>query len=376
MIPVANPLARLLALALVVSLLALAGCADDEGATTRLIVHFSPDVADAGFDVAVRSDLDSRPTLARYETDRIPHPDGYTAHDQLEDWVAQSGGGSYAATAFNSSFGAGYFLTAINGEVADGSTAFWSLSVNGQESLVGMSEAVLHDGDTVTWTYTTIGGTSSSGSGTGSSSASTIRLEPVPPTQADKATLKGTVDAAASLTVMARRNDAVHFQESVAADGAWSLDVPLEFGHNVIDVFDADGGFANLTVVRLAPMTMEILYTAAVPPHGNSNDEVWFDIDGFASAPEYVGKPRPHPGFPNVHDAMVSWEAQTGNVVEYSYHESFDFGVDRINGAGSTLDSGEPPWWTLKVNGATADFGITLMPIAPGDTVTWELLLV
>ena len=39
---------------------------------------------------------------------------------------------------------------------------------------------------------------------------------------------------------------------------------------------------------------------------------------------------------------------------------------------GQPLTSSAPPYWCYKLNGATADLGISLQTMAPGDVVTWE----
>ena len=159
--------------------------------------------------------------------------------------------------------------------------------------------------------------------------------------------------------------------------GRWTITTQkLDYGQTPTKVRVEDGVHSvvvNVTLVRLASVTIDVVYTASVPPRASSSDTLWMDVDAFPSAPAYAGKPRPHPDFADVHDAMVWWETVTGNTVTYSYDEAFDFGVDKINGAGNALDAGEPPYWGYKVNGSTADKGITLMPIAPGDVITWEL---
>ena len=158
--------------------------------------------------------------------------------------------------------------------------------------------------------------------------------------------------------------------------GRWTLESgPLDFGRTAAvvrvqdDVHDVP---VDVTFVRLAPVTVEVLYTMAVPPHSASEHSIWVDVDAFASAPQYADKPRPHPGHANVHDALVTWSTQTGIAIEYSYDPSFDFGVVRIDGVGQPLSSEAPPYWCYKLNGETPDLGITLQPLTPGDVVTWE----
>jgi plastocyanin len=345
-------------------MLALAGCADPAGTLTRMEVHFDGHGAD--FSADVRSHLDDRPLSAQYERDGVPHPDAYTVHDQIEEWSRQTHK-TYATTSFpDSGFGAGYFLTGIDGVSADGSSAYWSLSVNGEPSTKGMSEVVVAEGDTVTWTYTTTGAQSSSG-------GSTIQLEPLAPTQEDKVMLKGTVDGPAALTVIASRSggDVIAFQQSVQAEGAWSLTVPLDPGHNDVEVFDADGGYGNLTVVRLVLATFEAVYTAS-PGHDASSDAVWYDPDALLSAPMYEGTDADRASQFTVHDFMVAWTLLTGTPIEYGGPGAFGFSVNRIDGIGQPLDSSLPPYWCYTINGQSADLGISLQPVTPGDIVTWE----
>ncbi len=340
---------------------ALAGCTA-EGATTHLEVLFAGKAAD--LDVAVSSDLASRPTADRYRADNIPHPDGYTVHDQLEDWTRQGGAG-YAATAFNGSFGAGYFLGAIAGVAADGMSAYWSLAINGAPADVGMSEAVLAAGDTVTWTYTPLEADGASGNLT---ATDLLRVDPVQPTQGGSVTVTGEV--ARDATVSVRNGPSVQAQK-----GAWSLDVPLAaYGQTRVTLV-ADDGKATQSVevalVRLASATFETVYTAD-PTHDDGSDLVWFDPSAHASLPLYDGKAAPRTDQYSVHDLMVDWTAQAGKPVEYGYSEAFGFSVSKIDGVGQPLDASLPPYWCYKVNGESADFGISLMTVQPGDVVTWE----
>jgi hypothetical protein len=355
----ADPLAACL---LVLASAALAGCASGtETATTHLEVRFAGRAADLAADVA--SDLESRPAADRYWADGIPHPDGYTAHDQLEDWARQGGAG-YSATAYNSSFGAGYFLTAIAGVAADGMAAYWSLSVNGAPAEVGMSEAILRDGDTVTWTYTPVAGNSSDPGTTDD----LLRVDPVEPTRGDSVTLTGEV--ARDATVSVRNGPSVE-----AAKGAWSLVVPLAAHGRTLVTLVADDGAAtqsvDLALVRLASATFETKYKAQ-PTHPDGSDAVWHDPSVHASLPMYDGKGAARTDQYSVHDLMVDWTAQTGRPVEYGYSESFGFSVSRIDGVGQPVDASLPPYWCYKVNGVSADFGISLQAVAPGDVVTWE----
>jgi hypothetical protein len=196
-----------------------------------------------------------------------------------------------------------------------------------------------------------------------------VTVDPPAPTQAETATLTGSVNQAARVSIDGGPGTDVEA-------GRWTLvSQPLDFGRTPAVVRVEDGVHsvtADVVLVRLAPMTVQVTYTMAVPAHPPSEHTLWMDLDAFSSAPLYEGKARPHPGFANVHDAMATWSAQTGTPVEYSYHESFDFGVNKIDGVGQPLDASAPPYWGYEVNGETADLGITLQPLAPGDVVSWE----
>jgi hypothetical protein len=357
--PAPRTLRTLLAACLVLlGAVALAGCTAGS-ATTHLEVHFAGKADDVSADV--RSDLSSRPTAERYKADRIPHPDGYSAHDQLEDWAKQEKG-AYTATAFNSSFGAGYFLDSISGVATDGASAYWALAINGLVSDVGMSEALLKDGDVVTWTYTAVA------SGGNTTATDLLTLDPVQPTQQDAVTLTGQV--ARDATVSIRNGPSVQ-----AAKGAWTLKVPLAAYGQTRATLVADDGKAtqavDLVLVRLASATFETKYTA-YPAHDDGSDTVWFDPSVRASLPMYDGKAAPRSDQYSVHDLMVDWTAQTGTAIEYGYSESFGFSVSKIDGVGQPVDASLPPYWCYKVDGQTADFGISLQPLLPGQTVTWE----
>jgi hypothetical protein len=340
--------------------LALAGCTAG-AAVTHVEVHFAGKADDLAADVA--SDLASRPTAERYKADRIPHPDGYTAHDQLEDWRRHDGP-AYAATAFNSSFGAGYFLDSIAGVAADGTTAYWALAVNGRAADLGMSDIVLHQGDTVDWTYTPVPAASSNGT----TATDLLTVEPAQPTQGDSVTLRGQVARDAAVSV--RNGPSVQ-----AKKGAWTLTVPLAaYGHTPVTLVADDGHAtqsADLVLVRLASATFETRYTA-YPAHDDGSDVVWYDPGVHASLPLYDGKAAPRTDQFSVHDLMVDWTAQTGEPIEYGYSESFGFSVSKIDGIGQPVDASLPPYWCYKVDGQTADFGISLQPLLPGQTVTWE----
>lgn len=345
---------------LVLLLASLAGCSGAGATTTRLEIRFAGQGTDVAADVS--SDLSSRPTQPLYDEARIRHADAYTAHDQLEDWSKKTGQ-PYTATPFNGSFGAGYFLTSIAGVTADGTTAYWSLSVNGESSAVGMSEARLKEGDTVTWTYTpTATGSAGNGSTLG------LVVNPVQPTQGDVLDLTGTVARDATLSLRGGPT-----LETKA--GNWTLRIPLADVGQTVATLTADDGTAtqsiDLVLVRLASATFEAKYTAS-PGHADSSDLVWYDPDTFASASLYEGTDTQHPTHFTVHDFMVTWTNQTGTPVEYGGPGSFGFSVNKIDGIGQPLSSSLPPYWCYKINGASADLGISLQAVQPGDVVTWE----
>ena len=284
--------ARFVPALLLLTMAALAGCAETDLAVTHVAVAFAGQAEDVTDEV--RADLSSRPTADRYAQDGIPHPDGFTAHDQLEAW-SRASGTPYEASSFNSSFGAGYFLTSIAGVTADGTTAYWALSINGQASDVGMSEAILAEGDSVTWTYTPVG---------------------------DVETLEAPEPAAA---------------------------VP----------------------VALSEATFNVVFTAE-PGHTATSHKVLFDPARLSSAPMYEGTETERATTYSVHDLMVDWTAQTGIAIEYSGPGAFGFGVEKIDGVGQPLSSSLPPYWCYTINGETADLGISLQTVAPGDVVEWE----
>ena len=232
--------------------------------------------------------------------------------------------------------------------------------------------ALLFAGCATSSTTTTSENHDEAGHGQASSSTAPVPLlltvAPLAATQNDTITVKGTVSRAAQVSIGT---------VSAQATSAWNLVVPVEFGHSNLTVVADDGqASARLTVVaiRLASATMEVVYTAAVPPHPSSMHTVWYDPDGFASKSMYADKPRPHPGYANVHDVMVSWTEQTGTLVEYGYDDAFDFGVNAIDGVGNPLTASAPPYWGYEVNGATADLGITLQAVTAGDVISWRFL--
>lgn len=196
-------------------------------------------------------------------------------------------------------------------------------------------------------------------------------------TQNESVTLTGTVDQPARLLVTSA-GDGVATELAgldVLQAGAWTLAVPVAGGRtNLTVTAEAGVGTAQATVlaVRLLSATLEVLYTSAVPPHPDVADLVWYDPDGYASAPSYEGTTMAHPPHANVHDLMVSWSIATGKDIVYSYFDGLGFSPDKIDGVGQPLTSAAPPYWCYEVNGQTADFGISLQELNEGDVVTWE----
>jgi hypothetical protein len=199
-----------------------------------------------------------------------------------------------------------------------------------------------------------------------------ITLAAPAPTHEATALLQGTVDRPADLTVQAMREKGpILFTTQVHANATWSLAVPVPVGHTRLEVSTTDGGFANVTAIRLAFATFEAKYTA-YPVHADSTDLVWFDPDTLASASMYVGKEAPRAAQYTVHDFMVDWTTQTGTPIDYGYSGSFGYSVSKIDGVGQPVDASAPPYWCYKLNGTTADLGISLEPMPTAATLTWE----
>lgn len=347
-----NAPSPLLVALLVSTALAIAGCTGNE--TTRLSIDFDGQAAAVSATVAFDG---TRHAAHLYRAAGIPERDFVTVHDQLEAW-SQTSGIPYEATSFNASFGTGFFLNAIAGITADGATAFWSLHVNGAESNLGMSDVQLRAGDRVAWKYTRLeADAGNADAGTGSLG---LAVEPPQPTRDTTIALNGTLAKAATLSVGAHR---------LAADaGPWTLDVPLDYGQTPVRIVADDGTTTeqrNLILVRLAPATVSAEFASAVPPRANIQDEVWLDIDAHLSAPDYEGRNQPHPPHANIHDVLVAW-AQAGRTLELSYHETFAFGVESIEGHGALSD------WCYTLNGQTAELGITGQAFTPGDVIAWS----
>ena len=338
-------------LAALLAFTALAGCTGDGAASTRLVIDFPEP----------RADVDAQIPLA----DVAGQAGTASARGQLLAWGAASGTDVRIAQ-----FTFGHCLDAIDGlptkpGCSPGSEAYWALAVNGQAAASGMDEILLADGDVVTWTYTPIEAGSSS-----SAAGPVLTVDTPAPTQEDMVMLTGTLDRAARVSVTGAA-------PVDAEAGPWMVHVPLEYGHSNLTVI-ADDGEATSTqqvvAIRLAQATMEVVYTAAVPPHAATTHTVWYDPGAFASAALYEEAGAEHPPIANVHDVMVTWTQQTGIAVEYGGPGSFGFGVDKIDGVGQPLTASAPPYWGYEVNGETAPLGITSMEVHPGDVIRWEYL--
>lgn len=202
-----------------------------------------------------------------------------------------------------------------------------------------------------------------------------FHVDAVAPATQDTALLVGTVGDASHLSVVVERAGEVFFEALTDIDGAWSLLVTdLPYGHSQVRLFvESEAGVAraNLTLVRLAPVSFEVRYTA-YPAHSDFGDAVMLDVDGRISAPAYVDRDVSHPPHATIHDVLVTWSEATGIVVDYEYGNGFGYALTRIDGVGQPLDSALPPYWCYMINGAYAQLGLTLQEVKPGDVVVWE----
>lgn len=327
----------------------------------------------AAWTASVPFDAAARPAESLYAQHAVAHPDYYNALDQLVDAAP------LAHVTFNVTFDPKYgpFLADIAGlHPAD---AYWILSVDGVASEVGMQEVHVQAGQRLSWALTP----SSEGSPSGSSGASLsaqpsaagargLTLAPIAPTKEASVVVHGSGGMGAVALVV--RNHGNQSIVQATRDGtAWSATVPLAFGESTLDASAADGSHATATAVRLAKATLQVKYTAQ-PTHSDSSDDVWFDLDNQTSKPLYQGKDVQHPDKFTVHDLMRVWEASTGNTVTYEYHSGLGYAPIQFDGVGNPLGLGStaPPYWCYKLDGATADFGISLQQVQPGQTVTWE----
>jgi hypothetical protein len=347
-------------LALLLATAALAGCAQPASpAASSLRIDYAGKLP--SLDATVEAAAGSHPAAEQRAAHNAPTPPFYTAFDQIEQWSAAAHVPVEAS--YSASFG--FFLAKVAGLPASASEAYWSLSVNGTASQVGMEQVPVVAGSRITWTLTPLTPATAS-----TSSALALQAPARVETRGTAAFVNGTATPGVQLTVRGGPG-----APTLRSDGAWTYRIEPQYGRTNL-TFTADDGHAarqaNVTVVRLASATFEAKYTMAVPPHAASTDLVWYDPDERASAPLYAEKGVPHPPLANVHDLMVTWTRQVGTLVDYGYSSSFGFSVLKIDGTGAPLSNGTPPYWCYKVNGQTSGLGITLQPVAPGDTVTWE----
>ncbi|MEK6985201.1 MAG: DUF4430 domain-containing protein [Candidatus Thermoplasmatota archaeon] len=193
-----------------------------------------------------------------------------------------------------------------------------------------------------------------------------LTVAPLAATQNASITVSGTVNRAAQVSIGT---------QTVEVTAAWSLVVPLEFGQTNLTVTADDGQATvqqSVLAIRLASATMEVIYTAAIPPHPSTTHTVWWDPDAFASKPMYDAAGAEHPAIANIHDVMVTWTAQTGIPIVYGGPGEFGFEPHKFDGVGQPLSAAAPPYWLYDVNGETAPLGITSMEAHPGDVITWN----
>ncbi|MEA3142754.1 MAG: hypothetical protein QOG31_78 [Thermoplasmata archaeon] len=351
-----KPALALPALLLAVTL--LAGCAKP-GASSTLHIDFADQQPLIQSTVAF--DPGAHPAAAQRAAHDAPTPAFYTAFDQLTQWSTTAG--VPVEVSYSDSFG--FFLAKVSGLPASSSDAFWSLSVNGTEAQVGMEQVRVVEGSRISWTLTPLGKPAPT-----SSPPLALDAPAKVETREGVAFVNGTTVPGARLTVRGGPG-----APTVQPSGAWSYRIEPNYGRTNL-TFTADDGTATkqvaVTLVRLASATFEAAYAMAVPPHPASTDLVWYDPDERAAQPLYAEKGATHPALPSVHDLMVTWTRQTGTAVGYGHSASFGFSVLSIDGVGAPLSNGTPPYWCYKLNGQSAGLGITLQPIAPGDTVTWE----
>lgn len=364
-----RPFVASCALLLVAAL--MAGCTTPAGPVTHLAVHGGG----AALELTIPFDAAARPAMPLYKAQGAAHPDFYSALDQL---VAARDAGLLR---FNSSYHArfGFFLADINGIAAAGS--FWALSLDGTQADKGMGDLRLSDGDKVAWTLTsyqaqetappsptTVSPAAPSGGG---SSLSVV----APAATLDAlATVTGTRPQGDTVELVARHGKVSNSVPVTVQGTSWTAQVPLTYGRtSLFATTSSSAARAEATLVRLAPVTLEVKYTAQ-PTHPASNHTVAIDIDARPAAPDYAGKDVGHPDLFTVHDLLVAWSAATGTEVSYQYSNGLGYAPTSFDGVGNPLGLGStaPPWWCYKVNGTSADLGITLQGVAPGDRVTWE----
>jgi hypothetical protein len=346
----------------------LSGCSNDPvTGFTQLEVDFAGSRAagDQVVRVAVPFNADDRPTEPIYASHDAKHPDFYSAFDQLADGLGS------AALQYEVNFDPRYgpFLSSIGGKPNATEEAFWEMSVNGQVATAGMGDVELSKDDKVTWHLTVFQAVPRF------DTTSLVQAAAPAPGQEALRSLSGTLAPGVTLSARLVDGQRIRILEPVVEGTTWSLDVQAPYGQSEVQVTADDGETTQrlvIPLVRLAEATLEVKYTAAVPPHAATSDVVAYDPDAFASASMYEGKDAAHPGIANVHDLMVTWTAQTGTPIVYDYFDGLGFSPSSFDGIGQPVSASAPPYWCFKVNGQSSSFGITLQPVAPGDVVTWE----
>lgn len=329
-------------LAAIVPAMILAGCTSQDPAMTRLVIDFP----------AGHSDVDAL----------VPLAVAANAHEQLLAW-SRASGIPVAIQAF--SFGS--CLDSIDGlpEVPGCSmeaSAYWALHLDGEVAEVGMDDAQLVAGQVVMWTLVPLSPVRDPGSqvDTGSQSGLRLVVDPLIPTKNETVRLAGTVSQDAIVSAGS--------QSVEVAAGSWFFDLAIDHGQTPLTVTADDGRSVQQTqvvAIRLAKATLSAEFTSAVPPRNSIEDEVWIDIDSLLSAASYEERGIQHPSYANVHDVLVAW-TQMGRAIEFSYHESYGFGVESIEGHGALSD------WCYDVNGSSADLGITGQEFKPNDSISWH----
>lgn len=150
--PGSPPPMRLLAAVLLLAV-ALSGCAQPP-AEAGLTIDFAGQGHDPdAWTFTVGFDPGHRPALLEYDGRDVEHPDHYTVHDLMVQW-SEDEGVPVQTSHFD---GIGFSLDAVDGvagSFSDTACWFWSLSVDGEPSQLGMGEVEVRDGTAVTWTYT------------------------------------------------------------------------------------------------------------------------------------------------------------------------------------------------------------------------------
>jgi hypothetical protein len=121
----------------------VAGCASSPAASSTITIDFGG--SPATVTATILAGDGAYPAQALYQANGVTHPAYYSAFDQLMQWSRQSG---VKVEASHASFG--FFLSKIDGRPT-ASNQYWSLSVNGTVSDVGMDQVKVVDGSRITW---------------------------------------------------------------------------------------------------------------------------------------------------------------------------------------------------------------------------------